>query len=189
MLLVASPGWNSGAGRVDIVLEGTQLQSAKSCGAASPSPTATPYPTAAGETAIPVGSGSGGLPVATIESFAAKWATIVLPKVETDKSFVAFLRRKLKVSEAEAEKIARTVTLTYEITFAPRNAGSSAEVNATAVKPKLQKIRTRKQRVTVSRLTPGTTYQVKWRVEIAIKRPKKTFFTKSSPSVNFSTPR
>ena len=191
MLLVGSPGWNSGAGRVDIVLEGTQLQSAKSCGAASPSPTPTetPYPTASGETAIPVGSGSGGLPGATIESFTAKSAVVVLPKVETDASFVDFLRRKFKVSEAKAKKIAATATLTYEVTFAPRGASSSAEVNATAVSPKLQKIRTRKQRVTVSRLTPGTTYQVKWRVEIAIKRPKKTFFTKSSPSVSFSTPK
>ena len=187
MLLVASPGWNSGDGRVDIVLEGTQLQSARTCSAVSPSPTATPYPTASGETPIPVGSGSGGLPAAVIESFTAKSAILVLPKVEIDKSFVAFLARKLKVSESEAKKMARTATLTYEVTFTPRSRSSSAQVSAMAVKPKLQKIRTRKQRVTVSRLTPGTTYRVTYRVEIAIRRPKKTFFTKPSAPTSLTT--
>ena len=193
MLLVASPGWNSGVGRVDIVLEGTQLESAKVCGAASPAPTATPYPTAAGETSIPVGSGTGGLPAPAIESFTAKSAIVLLPKVETDKSFIAFLKRKLKVSATEAERIARTTTLTYEVTVTPRSRSSSAqmsamaEMSAMAVKPKAQKIRTRKQRVTVSRLSPGTTYKVTYRVEIAIKRPKKTFFTKPSSPTSITT--
>jgi hypothetical protein len=193
MLLVGSPGWNSGAGRVDIVLEGTQLESAKVCGAASPAPTATPYPTAAGETTIPVGSGTGGLPAPAIESFTAKSAIVLLPKVDTDKSFTAFLKRKLKVSATEAEKIARTTTLTYEVTLTPRSRSSSAqmsamaEMSAMAVKPKAQKIRTRKQRVTVSRLAPGTTYRVTYRVEIAIKRPKRTFFTKPSSPTSLTT--
>jgi hypothetical protein len=195
MLIVGSPGWNSNAGRIDIVLEGTQLASAKVCAAQSPTPapqaTATPQPspTAAVQTPIPVGSGSAGLPAPEIESFGAKSAVVVLPKVEAGQSFVSFLQRKLKVSQAEARKLARSATLTYEVTVAPTNRASSAELSAMAAGAKIQKVRTRKQRVSVSRLTPGTTYQVKYRVEITIKRPRKSFFTKPSASTSLTTSR
>lgn len=193
MLIVGSPGWNTSAGRIDIVFEGTQLASAKTCTAqaptATPEVTATPQPTPTSvvETPIPVGSGTTGLPIPTIESVGSKSAVIVLPKVEAGQGFVAFLQRKLKISLAEASKLARSATLTYEVTLVPTSRASSAELSAMATRAKLQKLRSRKQRVTVSRLTPGTTYQVKWRVEIAIKKPKKSFFTKSSAPTSLTT--
>jgi hypothetical protein len=195
MLLVGSPGWNNGAGRVDIVIEGTQLSSAKVCGSQSPvetpDPTATlqPLPTAPVETPIPVGSGSVGLPAPAIASIGAKSAVIVLPQVEAGESFANFLKRKLKISLLEARKLARSATLTYEVAFTPTTRASSAELSAMAAGAKLQKVRTRKQRVTVSRLTPGTTYRVTWRVEITIRRPKKSFFTKSSAPTSLTTSR
>ncbi len=185
MLLVGSPGWSSDAGRIDIVLEGTQLASAKVCSASTPTP--TPTPTAATATPIPIGSGSGGLPAPTVESVGTKSVTLALPSVQIGASFVTFLSKKLKVSRTVAERLASSATLTYEVTLSPSVRASSAELNAMAVAAKLQKVRTRKQRVTVSRLAPGTTYVAKYRVEISIKKPKKTFFTKQSSSTTVKT--
>lgn len=187
MLLVGSPGWNTNAGRVDIVLEGTQLASAKVCSAASASPTPTPTPVEV--TPIPVGSGTGGLPAAVLESVGARSAVIVLPTVEVGPTFARFLRKRLKISLKEAEKLAKNSLLTYEILLTPSARSSSATVEALTARGKLQKVRTRKQRVTVSRLSPGTVYDVRWRVEISIKKPKRTFLTKSSPPITLRTSR
>lgn len=183
MLLVGSPGWDSSAGRVDIVLEGTQLNSAKLCTGSNPTPTPTP----AVATPIPVGSGTGGLPAPTVESVGTKSAVIVLPTVRVGSSFASFLSKKLKVSRKEAERMASGAALTYEVIVSPTVRASAAEVSAMATTGKLQKVRTRKQRVTVSRLAPGTTYRVSYRVEISIKKPKKTFFTKQSSSTTLRT--
>lgn len=187
MLLVGSPGWNANTGRVDIVLEGTQLASAKVCSASSATPTPTPTPVVV--TPIPVGSGTGGLPAPILESVGAKSAVIVLPTVEVGPTFARFLRRALKISLKEAEKLAKNAVLTYEILLAPSSRSSASMVQAQAVRAKLQKVRTRQQRVTVSRLSPGTVYDVRWRVEISIKKPKRSFLTKTSTPVTLRTSR
>lgn len=187
MLLVGSPGWSTNAGRVDIVLEGTQLASAKACSTSSATP--TPIPTPVVVTPIPVGSGTGGLPAPILESVGAKSAVIVLPTVEVGPTFARFLRRALKISLKEAEKLAKNAMLTYEILLTPSSRSSASMVQAQAVRAKLQKVRTRQQRVTVSRLSPGTVYDVRWRVEISIKKPKRSFLTKTSTPVTLRTSR
>jgi hypothetical protein len=68
-VVVGSPGWNGGRGRVDIVVRGTQFGSAKTCNTPTPTPsptptpippTPTPTPTATPEGSNPGGGGGGG---------------------------------------------------------------------------------------------------------------------------------
>jgi len=189
MLLVGSPGWNTNTGRVDIVLEGTQLASARVCSSSSPTPTATPTPAAVEPTPISVGSGTGGLPAPVIESVGAKSAVIVLPAVRVGAAFTRFLSKNLKISLKAAEKLASNASLTYEVSLIPRTRASAATLQAMSLGAKQQKVRTRNRRVIAGRLSPGTTYQVRYRVEISIRKPKKTFVTKSSSPTTLRTSR
>jgi hypothetical protein len=145
-VVVGSPGWNGGRGRIDIVVRGTQFSSAKTCNTATPTPsptqtpipaTPTPTPTATPEGSNPGGGGGGGgggngdvvliepdkggLPAPVLSALpGGSGVRIELPPVALkDRAALAkLLARRLKISSRRASVLAaQPANLFYQVTI------------------------------------------------------------------------
>lgn len=148
ILLFGSPGYNSGQGRVDIIVSGDELGSAQSCDAPTATPTATPTapptntptptptntPNSLGEaqptaTPIPFSPGSANVPAPTVE-VQNKLVTVILPAATPtlspaqEKAAIKLLIRSgLKPAQAK-KALDKGLVITNEITITPLKSGT-----------------------------------------------------------------
>jgi hypothetical protein len=148
-VVVGSPGWNGGRGRVDIVVRGTEFQDAKTCDTPTPTPSPTPTPISGTPTPTPTSTpeganfgggsrgpilvepGSGGLPPSKLSAPEGGSAVrIELPRVALkDRTVLAkLLARRLRITNRRANVLAaRPVNLFYQVTVVTTpNAGRRA---------------------------------------------------------------
>ncbi len=176
---------------------------------ASDTPAAAPEATATaasgGSTVvIPVEPGASTLPAPEVQEIGSPTSVVVIAPPSSRFQFTqAFIKRVRKLMQAgnKKKKIADTAVIRailaaefIEFTAVPL-AGSSARmmqvfseedgVSAFATKAgKVIKVRSRLNRVTLSRLNPGQSYSVSYRKVYVFKKFKKTFTTKpSAPTV------
>lgn len=195
MLLVGSPAWSNNKGLVTVYYDdGSQHASPQACGASTPTPTATPTATPRVQaTNTPSSGGGQETPIVEIQPGAALPPPIVtvgesgeivvtLPRYTFATKFLQRLMKLLKLkSLAKAQQFAVVNTsFVLEIKQTSKASSVANVMFAKDKKSKVQKIVTRKNRVTLARLSPGT-YQVTYRVVTTAKRIKKTFQTRASP--------
>jgi hypothetical protein len=153
---------------------------------------------------IPVEPGASTLPAPEVQEIGSPTSVVVIAPPSSRFQFTqAFIKRVRKLMQAgnKKKKIADTAVIRailaaefIEFTAVPL-AGSSARmmqvfseedgVSAFATKAgKVIKVRSRLNRVTLSRLNPGQSYSVSYRKVYVFKKFKKTFTTKpSAPTV------
>lgn len=191
-VLVGSPGYSSGRGRIDIVAEGSDHASPSACTAGStPTPTPTPTPTA---TAIPVEPGTGKLPKPAVivkGRTATVTAAKVKPKLTTPgrKKAIAILIKK-GLSPKAAENALKQLVVTY--VFKYRRRAAAADIGPWTDEFETlnsSTIRNRNNRISLRNLPPGQ-YSISYSVDVSTRRPPVSIGqTKSSPSSSFTIRR
>lgn len=198
LMVFSSPGWSSNKGRVDVVIDGTELGAAQACGA-PPAPTSTPTPTATHTTAptntpsvdpvepspTPVPLGPGAVVPPPSVSVEQKVVTVIIPDskisltaAQTAK-LIKTLMTKYKQTKAKATALANNpanFTITYNITISPSSGAAGAvtvnsTIDAAASAAKKRQIKSRLNRVSVRGLPAGR-YSVVYAAQISIKKPK-----------------
>jgi hypothetical protein len=198
-LLVGAPGWQGEKGRVDLIVKGSELPTAKVCSGTEPMPTPTPTPTAnnrlPGETPVLIQPGQVGLPAPKVEAtLGSPIIKLTFPPVQLrdPQMFRKLLQRRFRISSRRARRImaAGSVNFLYEaevaVTTAAR-ARSSVKALTDLLIPdaeaspsrKVQMIQTR-NRTTSLRVETGASLEVRYRVIIQVSGQRKDFATKFS---------
>lgn len=153
---------------------------------------------------IAIAPGSAGLPAPEVSFSSQNTANVILPEVSvrlTEAQRERALRLLLNrgSSKQKAEKALETrgnLITTYIVTLVAESdvvAARAVMLKARIVNPRgtrrISKLRSRRSRVSVGRLTPGATYSVSYRVEISLKKPRTVLgVTKPSEAVRFRAP-
>ncbi len=153
---------------------------------------------------IAIAPGSAGLPAPEVSFSSQNTANVILPEVSvrlTEAQRERALRLLLNrgSSKQKAEKALETrgnLITTYIVTLVAESDVVAARavmlkariVNARGTR-RIRKLRSRRSRVSVGRLTPGATYSVSYRVEISLKKPRTVLgVTKPSEAARFRAP-
>ena len=185
LLIVGAPGYSNNGGRVDIYAEGTQLTSVAPCGAptATPTPNPTATPTSTPETSAIVDStptatpGVGGTPIPVDQNTRDLPAPEVAVNAKTVTITAAILRSKLKGL--------KFVGYLFEVSSVSTKATLSIlEVGAFGTSSKKRQILSKRNRITLRNLQPGT-YTVSYRAVLRSKQ-KKQILGKSSRPTRFA---
>ena len=151
-----------------------------------------------------VAPGSEGLPAPDVDQSKGPNAFVVLPRVSVSLSAsqrtraVKFLMNRgasKQKAEAAVQNPKNFVT-TYIVTVVTESVGGAAAgvaVKSYAISArgasKVRKYRTRRDRVSIGRLTPGSTVSVSYRVEISLKKPRAVLgLTKPSETKRVRVP-
>ncbi len=153
---------------------------------------------------IAIAPGSAGLPAPEVSFSSQNTANVILPEVSvrlTEAQRERALRLLLNrgSSKQKAEKALETrgnLITTYIVTLVAESdvvAARAVMLKARIVNPRgtrrIRKLRSRRSRVSVGRLTPGATYSVSYRVEISLKKPRTVLgVTKPSEAARFRAP-
>jgi hypothetical protein len=210
-LVVGSPGWSGSRGRVDLILEGAQLATARPCVAVptatpTPSQTPTPIPTLAPptvEAAVLVSPGTRGLPppqVTLSDSYGR--VTITFPLIKRATGLITVLSRLWKIEERQLRRLfglpgnfglqyvaeIRSAGPSKASTMYLQDISKASLVNVledtSSTRRRMLATRNRKTSV---RLTPGQSYSITYRVQFTLKNPRRTASTATSARARFST--
>jgi hypothetical protein len=153
---------------------------------------------------VVVAPGSARLPAPEVFFSNPNMANVILPEVsvrlteaQRDRALRLLLNRGSSKQKAEkALENPKNFITTYIVTIVAE--GRAAAAQAVVLKARMayargatqmRKLRTRRSRVSVGRLTPGTTYSVSYRVEISLKKPRTVLgVTKSSQASRVRVP-
>lgn len=211
-LLVGSPGFQSGRGRVDLIAAGSQLSSAKVCPGTEPTPTPTPTPTpdpggsnppgGSGDAPVLVEPGKGGLPAPKLSLLPGSTNLLVeMPPLalKDQGSLAKLLQQRFGLNRRRALQMAASgVELLYElqITTTRKEARGSAvraladlivaDAQAQSVSRKTRTMQSR-NRNTLVRVQSNSTVDVRWRGVIKVAQSKRSLFTKYSPWARINT--
>ena len=153
---------------------------------------------------IAIAPGSAGLPAPEVSLLNQNMANVILPKVsvrlteaQRDRALRLLLNRGSSKQKAEkALENPKNFITTYIVTIVAEGAVVAAQavmlkarmVNSRG-SARIRKVRTRRNRVTIARLTSGTTYSVSYRVEISLKKPRTVLgVTESSKASRVRVP-
>ncbi|MFO0416245.1 MAG: integrin alpha, partial [Pseudomonadota bacterium] len=217
LMLVGAPQAGDG-GRVDLYVEGDELGAPLACSTPTPTPTptdtpvppatATPLPTGTVDAPeVRVAPGSGALPAPKLELRGASALTIQFPRITYAKNFYQRIANLLKISIAKALRLKIETYFVATVTTSSRSDKRGASLTLKALsdqEPSLTAqnspsrtgatnrtvatIRTRRDNVTLSRLSPGRRYTVSYKVEFRIASPSKVFNTRTSGSASIQVP-
>lgn len=181
-LIVGSPGYNSGTGRIDIVAEGSDHSSPTIC--------------SGGGGSTPVSPGTDNLPAPSV-SVSGKSATVTAPTAlptlsqAQRKKYSKLLQRKAGLSKSKADQALNNLSVQYIFTVkAGFGSFSEAAVSSDDLSAQASSFTRRSKRnsVTFSRLPPGAA-TASYRVEIATRKPAFVLGqTKPSRSAQFTVP-
>lgn len=191
-VLVGSPGYSSGRGRIDIVAEGSDHASPSACTAGStPTPTPTPTPTA---TAIPVEPGTGKLPKPAVivkGRTATVTAAKVKPKLTTPgrKKAIALLMKR-GLSRKAAENALKQLVVTYVFTYRRRAVAADVGLWTDELDTlNSRTVRNRNNRISLRNLPPGQ-YSISYSVDVSTRSPPVSIGkTRASPNSSFTIRR
>jgi len=190
-LMVGSPGFAGNSGRVDIYAEGTQSSAATPCptptSTFTPTPTFTDTPTdtpfseptataepAVTETPLAVDPSTRKLPAPEVV-LNGRNITMSIPQARKGPGLVNFLRKFLKLTRRQAAAAAASTSL--RISWTVQRIGgavvAAAEQEALSSDSKKREIQTKRNKVALRNLSPGT-YAASFRFVFYVQSPKKT---------------
>lgn len=156
------------------------------------------------QTSLEIFPGSAGLPAPDVDQSKGPNAYVTLPQVsvslsESQKKRAVKLLMNRGTSKQRAELAVENpnnFVTTYIVTVVTERAGVAAAAvvlksNALSARSasKIRKYRTRRDRVSIGRLTPGSTVSVSYRVEISLKKPRAVLgLTKPSETKRVRVP-
>jgi hypothetical protein len=206
-LVAGAPGWQGEKGRVDLIVKGSELPTAKVCSGTEPTPTPTPIPTltstptptannpSPGETPVLIQPGQGGLPAPQVEAtLGSPIIKLTFPPVQLRDSqmFQKLLQRRLRVTARKARRMMAlgSVRFLYEaevvVTTAARARSSVKALTDLLISDaeasptrKVKMIRTR-NRTTSLRVETGASLEVRYRVIVQVSGRREELATKFS---------
>jgi hypothetical protein len=207
-LLVGAPGYQNSRGRVDLIVNGSELQSAKVCPGTEPPPTPTPTPGGSnppggsGDAPVLVQPGQGGLPAPKLSLLPGSTSLMIeMPPValKDQRALVNLLQRRfnIRTKRAARQMAASGLEMLYEvrITTIQRQARGSvrsladfivADAHAASISRKTRMFLTR-NRTTSARVQANSTAEVSYRIVFKLPRTNRTLSTKFSPVSRINT--
>jgi hypothetical protein len=205
-LLVGAPGYQNSRGRVDLIVNGSELQSAKVCPGTEPPPTPTPRgsnpPGGSGDAPILVQPGQGGLPAPKLSLLPGSTNLLVempVVAIRNQAKLAKLLQQRLRIrSQRRAQQMAASgYELFYEVRITttqkqPRGAVRAladllvADAEAASIS---RKTRTKlsRDRTTLMRVQANASVEAQYRIVIKFTQSKQSLFTRYSPVARINT--